>query len=99
LFVLPEFRGRGIGEALLKRVAAVAVEKECGRLNWAVLDWNTPAIDFYRTMGAEFMDEWRLVRLEGDAIKRLAGIPPISAKNAEMDGAQGEQVGRNEVGS
>jgi GNAT superfamily N-acetyltransferase len=97
LFVLPEFRGRGIGKALLQRVAAVAVEKECGRLNWAVLDWNTPAIDFYRAMGAEFMDEWRLVRLEGEAIKRLAGIPIISAKNAEMDGAQAEQVGRNEV--
>jgi GNAT superfamily N-acetyltransferase len=97
LFVLPEFRGRGIGKALLQRVATVAVEKECGRLNWAVLDWNTPAIDFYRAMGAEFMDEWRLVRLEGEAIKRLAGIPLISADRAEMDGAQAEQVGRNEV--
>ena len=72
LFVLPEFRGLGIGKGLLQRVAAVAVEKECGRLNWAVLDWNTPAIDFYRDMGAEFMDEWRLVRLEGEAIRRLA---------------------------
>jgi GNAT superfamily N-acetyltransferase len=72
LFVLPEFRGLGIGKGLLQRVAAVAVEKECGRLNWAVLDWNTPAIDFYRAMGAEFMDEWRLVRLEGEAIRRLA---------------------------
>ncbi|MDR3752315.1 MAG: GNAT family N-acetyltransferase [Terracidiphilus sp.] len=89
LFVLPEFRGRGIGKALLKHVAAVAVEKNCGRLNWAVLDWNTPAIDFYRAMGAEFMDEWKLVRLEGEAIRRLAEIPPISAKSAEIDGAQG----------
>jgi diamine N-acetyltransferase len=80
---MPEFRGRGIGKALLQRVAAVAVEKECGRLNWAVLDWNTPAIDFYRAMGAEFMNEWRLVRLEGEAIKRLAE----SAEN----GAQAEQ--------
>ncbi len=94
LFVLPEFRGRGIGKALLQRVAAVAVEKECGRLNWAVLDWNTPAIDFYRAMGAEFMDEWRLVRLEGEAIKRLAklpgerDLPPISAKSAEKDRAR-----------
>jgi GNAT superfamily N-acetyltransferase len=98
LFVLPGFRGRGIGKALLKRVAAVAVEKECGRLNWAVLDWNTPAIDFYRAMGAEFMDEWRLVRLEGEAIKRLAGIPSISPpRRTEMDGAQADQAGRNEV--
>ncbi len=94
LYVLPEFRGRGIGKALLQRVAAVAVEKECGRLNWAVLDWNTPAIDFYRAMGAEFMDEWRLVRLEGEAIKRLAklpgerDLPPISAKSAEKDRAR-----------
>ena len=97
LFVLPEFRGLGIGKALLRQVAAVAVEKECGRLNWAVLDWNAPAIDFYRAMGAEFMDEWRLVRLEDEAIKRLAGIPPISANSAEMDGVQPEQAGRNEA--
>src|SRR5580704_3315807 len=75
LFVLPEFRGRGIGKALLQRVAAVALEKGCERLQWEVLDWNTPAIDFYSAMGAEFMDEWRLVRLEGEAIKRLAGLP------------------------
>ena len=105
LFVLPEFRGLGIGKALLQRVAAVAVEKECGRLNWAVLDWNTPAIDFYGAMGAEFMDEWRLVRLEGEAIKRLAelpegsGLPPISAENAEMDGARERQKSRTEAAS
>jgi GNAT superfamily N-acetyltransferase len=73
LFVQPEFRGLGIGKALLERVAAIAVEKGCGRLNWAVLDWNTPAIDFYRAMGAEFMDEWRLVRVTGEALRRLAG--------------------------
>ena len=73
LFVYPEFRGQGIGKALLKRVAAVAVEKGCGRLKWQVLDWNTPAIDFYAAMGAEFMDTWRNVRLEGEALTRLAG--------------------------
>ncbi len=73
LFVLPEFRGLGIGKALLKRVAEIAVEKGCQRLQWEVLDWNTPAIDFYRAMGAEFLDEWRNVRLSGDAIRRLAG--------------------------
>ncbi len=72
LFVLPEFRRRGIGRALLKQVAAIALEKGCQRLQWEVLDWNTPAIDFYRTMGAEFLDEWRNVRLSGDALTRLA---------------------------
>jgi GNAT superfamily N-acetyltransferase len=74
IFVHPEFRGLGIGKALLQKVAAVALEKNCARLKWAVLDWNTPAIDFYRAMGAEFMDEWRTVRLSGDALTRLAGV-------------------------
>jgi GNAT superfamily N-acetyltransferase len=73
LFVQPEFRGRGIGRALLEKVAAVAVEKNCPRMQWEVLDWNTPAIDFYRAMGAEFLDEWRNVRLSGEALRRLAG--------------------------
>ena len=71
----PEFRGLGIGKALLKQVAAVAVEKGCQRLQWEVLDWNTPAIDFYRAMGAEFLDEWRNVRLSGEALERLASAP------------------------
>jgi GNAT superfamily N-acetyltransferase len=74
LFVQPEFRGLGIGKALLEKVAAVAVENNCPRLQWEVLDWNTPAIDFYRAMGAEFLDEWRNVRVSGDALKRLAGL-------------------------
>ncbi|HEY1210725.1 MAG TPA: GNAT family N-acetyltransferase [Terracidiphilus sp.] len=72
LFVEPELRGLGIGKALLERVAAIAVEKGCQRLEWAVLDWNTPAIEFYREMGAEFMDEWRNVRVSGEALKGLA---------------------------
>lgn len=72
LFVLPEFRRLGIGKALLQQVAAIAVEMGCQRLQWEVLDWNTPAIDFYRVMGAEFLDEWRNVRLSGNAIARLA---------------------------
>jgi GNAT superfamily N-acetyltransferase len=76
LFVLPALRGLGIGKALLERVAAVAVEKQCPRLQWEVLDWNTPAIDFYRAMGAEFLDEWRNVRVSGDALLRLAGAKP-----------------------
>jgi GNAT superfamily N-acetyltransferase len=76
LFVQPEFRGLGIGKALLKRVAAIAVEKCCPRLQWEVLDWNTPAIEFYRAMGAEFLDEWRNVRVTGEALQQLAGIAP-----------------------
>jgi GNAT superfamily N-acetyltransferase len=74
LFVLPEFRGFGIGKALLQRVAAVAVENRCPRLQWEVLDWNTPAIDFYAAMGAEFLDAWRNVRVTGDALLKLAGV-------------------------
>jgi GNAT superfamily N-acetyltransferase len=73
IFVHPEFRGLGIGKALLQQVAAVAVQQGCPRLQWEVLDWNTPAIDFYRAMGAEFLDEWRNVRISGDALQRLAG--------------------------
>lgn len=76
LFVEPRFRGLGIGKALLQRVAAIALEKGCGRMQWEVLDWNTPAIDFYRAMGAEFLDEWRNVRISGDAIRRLAEGAP-----------------------
>jgi len=72
LFVPAEFRGLGIGKALLQQVAAIAVEKGCRRLQWEVLDWNTPAIDFYTAMGAEFMDTWRNVRVTGDALLRLA---------------------------
>jgi len=72
IFVYPEFRGRGIGKALLQRVAAVAVEKGCPRMKWEVLDWNTPAIDFYAAMGAEFLDTWRNVKLSGEPLRRLA---------------------------
>jgi GNAT superfamily N-acetyltransferase len=72
LFIEPELRGLGIGKALLERVAAIAVEKGCPRLQWAVLDWNTPAIEFYRAMGAEFLDEWRTVRVTGEALEVLA---------------------------
>jgi GNAT superfamily N-acetyltransferase len=76
IFVLPEFRGQGIGKALLKQVAAIAVEKGCQRLQWEVLDWNTPAIEFYRAMGAEFLDEWRNVRVSGAALGQLADDTP-----------------------
>jgi GNAT superfamily N-acetyltransferase len=73
IFVQPQFRGLGIGKALLQRVAAIAVERNCPRLQWEVLDWNAPAIDFYRAMGAKFLDEWRNVRVTGEALARLAG--------------------------
>lgn len=76
LFVEPRFRGQGIGKALLRRVAAFALEKGCERLQWEVLDWNTPAIDFYRAMGAAFLDEWRNVRIDGEALRRLAETTP-----------------------
>lgn len=72
LFVQPEFRGHGIGKELLRRVAAIALERGCQRIQWEVLDWNTPAIEFYKAMGAEFLDEWRNVRLDGEALLRLA---------------------------
>ena len=72
IFVQPEFRGLGIGKALLKRVAAVAVEKGCPRLQWEVLDWNTPAIEFYEAHGAKVMRTWLTCRVEGPAIARLA---------------------------
>ncbi len=74
LFVLPEMRGRGIGKALLKRVAAAALENGCERMQWEVLDWNTPAIDFYAAHGGEFLDEWRNVRVSGEALRQLAAM-------------------------
>jgi GNAT superfamily N-acetyltransferase len=74
LFVNPEFRGLGIGKALLARVAAIAVEKNCPRLQWEVLDWNTPAVDFYAGLGASFLDEWRNVRITGEALAKLAAM-------------------------
>lgn len=72
LFVKPELRGKGIGKALLSRLAAVAVERGCGRLEWAVLDWNEPSINFYRSLGAEAMDEWTVFRLTGEPLAKLA---------------------------
>src|SRR5262245_2483388 len=73
LFVEPNHRGRGIGTALLRRVAAVALERGCGRLEWAVLEWNTPAIDFYVQRGARMLTEWRTCRVTGEALVRLGG--------------------------
>ncbi|MBT9332504.1 GNAT family N-acetyltransferase [Acidipila sp. 4G-K13] len=74
LFVKTEFRGRGIGKALLARVARVAVERKCARLQWAVLEWNQPAIDFYHSIGAKMLSEWRGMRVTGADIAALAGM-------------------------
>jgi len=72
LFVWPEYRGKGIGKALLLRVAQVAVAEKCGRYEWQVLDWNTPAIEFYEGLGAKRMKEWLPMRVEGNALLELA---------------------------
>ena len=72
LFVRPDARGSGLGKALLGKLAALAVERDCARLEWSVLDWNTPAIDFYKALGARPMDEWTVYRVDGDALTGLA---------------------------
>lgn len=72
LFVLPELRGRGVGKALLRELAKIALEKGCGRMEWAVLNWNRPAIDFYRSLGALPQEEWTTFRLTGEALERLS---------------------------
>lgn len=72
LFVKPEFRGKGIGRSLLQYLAGVAVERNCGRLEWSVLDWNESAIGFYKSLGAEPLEDWTIFRVKGDALARLA---------------------------
>ena len=72
LFVLPEYRGRGYGKGLLEHLAAITVERGCGRLEWSCLDWNQPSIDFYRSMGAVPMDGWTVYRLTGDTLEAVA---------------------------
>lgn len=72
LFVFPEFRGKGVGKALLAQLAALTVERKGGRLDWSVLDWNQPSIDFYRSIGSRPLDEWTQFRLQGDALHNLA---------------------------
>jgi GNAT superfamily N-acetyltransferase len=71
LFVLPEQRGKGYGVALLGALAGIAIERGCGRLEWAVLDWNEPAKGFYRSLGAEEMSDWRIMRVTGEALETL----------------------------
>ena len=82
LFVKPEKRGKGYGRALLVDLAKIALERGCGRMEWAVLDWNEPAIDFYTKLGAAPMDEWTVFRLTHDGIARLAQSESILAKEA-----------------
>lgn len=72
LFVRPAFRGAGLGRHLMASLARIAVQRDCGRFEWSVLDWNAPAIGFYRILGATGMDEWTVQRLEGDALRALA---------------------------
>lgn len=73
LFVRPEARGSGLGKALLAHLAKLAVERDCARLEWWVLDWNSPSIGFYQSLGARLMDEWTVMRVDGAALTRLAG--------------------------
>ncbi len=72
LFVVPEARGRGYGKALIRHCARIAVERGCGRFEWAVLDWNQPAIDFYRSIGATMLPDWRICRIAGHSLHRFA---------------------------
>lgn len=72
LFVKPEHRGKGYGKALLKKIAQIAVERGCGRLEWVCLDWNQPSIDFYESMGAKQLPEWKIFRLTGDTLEAAA---------------------------
>lgn len=72
LYVKPEYRGMGYGKAILKRLASIAVERKCGRMEWWCLDWNQPSIDFYRSLGAEPMSDWTVYRIAGDTLTHLA---------------------------
>lgn len=83
LFVRPSARGKGYGRALLVRLAQIAAERSCGRLEWAVLDWNEPAIKFYRKLGARPNDEWTIFRLTGEGIRALAGKGVAGAPTPE----------------
>lgn len=74
LYVQPSHRGVGLGKALLIAVARLAVERGCGRYEWSVLDWNTPAIEFYQSLGAEMKNDWRIMRVTGEALTRMAQI-------------------------
>ena len=72
LYIMPEYRGKGYGKAILKKLASIAVERGCGRLEWWCLDWNKPSIDFYLSLGAEPMSDWTVYRIAGDTLRQLA---------------------------
>jgi GNAT superfamily N-acetyltransferase len=74
LFIIPEMRGKGFGKTMLKHLAKLAVERDCGRLEWACLDWNEPSINFYKGLGAEALEDWTVYRLSGETLHNLAGI-------------------------
>lgn len=78
LFVLPELRGKGIGKALITYLAQLAVSRDCGRLEWSVLDWNQPAIDFYHSLGATMLHDWRINRVTGASLQQMAGLFPAA---------------------
>jgi len=78
LFVIPEARGRGIGRALISHCARVAVTRGCGRFEWSVLDWNEPAIAFYRSLGAELLPDWRICRLTGESLQGFGAVRAAS---------------------
>ena len=80
LFVMPDYRRKGIGRALLNELAAIAVREDLGRLEWSVLDWNEPAIEFYTSMGAVILDEWRTCRVTGEALTNLADPAAATAE-------------------
>jgi len=82
LFVVPAARGRGIGKALIAHVAGLAVQRGCGRFEWAVLDWNRPTIDFYEALGATLQPDWRICRLSGDALHALAADARPATRSA-----------------
>ncbi|MEY4671715.1 MAG: hypothetical protein RLZZ415_1594 [Pseudomonadota bacterium] len=79
LFVRPAARGTGLGKALLSHLAMLAVERDCARLEWSVLDWNSPAIGFYQKLGARLMDEWTVMRVDGTALQQLGAAARGSA--------------------
>ncbi|VVD98174.1 GNAT family N-acetyltransferase [Pandoraea anhela] len=80
VYVQPAMRGRGVGQALLRRLARIAVERKCGRFEWTVLDWNQPAIDFYTSQGATVLPDWRVVRMTGDALTQFAKQDDVGAQ-------------------